>query len=264
MTNSTKTALITGASSGIGRELAYEHAKRGGDLIVVARSEQALRELKSELEKKFKVRVLIVVQDLAQKNASKIIAQQVSESGMSVDYLINNAGFGGVGEFRKRKLEDDLAMIAVNITALTALTHHFIPILAQNSEARILNVSSTAALVPGPMQAVYYATKDYVRSFSNALSKELEATSIKVTNLMPGATKTSFGQRSGMSKTALFNKTASARDVAQRGYEAMLAGKREVVAGVGFFQRIALALTPLLPQKILLDQVYRLQQIKEQ
>lgn len=183
-----KIALITGASTGIGKELSKIHAEKGGDLIIVARSEDKLNELKKELEEKYKINVFVISMDLTKPNAAKEIYEQVQIAGLKVDYLINNAGFGGLGKFNERELELDIQMINLNISVLTALTHYFLQDFVKNNEGKILNVSSTASLLPGPLQAVYYATKAYVTSFSNAISEELHDTNVMVTNLMPGAT----------------------------------------------------------------------------
>ena len=257
-----KIALITGASSGIGKELAHIHAEKGGDLVIVARSEGKLVALKEELEKKHGVTVHVFSQDLSKPGAAKTLYDKVKSAGVEVDYLINNAGFGGVGKFHERSIEDDLNMINLNISALTALTHHFLQDFVKRDEGKILNVSSTASLLPGPLQAVYYATKAYVTSFSNALSEELKDTKVTVTNLMPGATETDFGKVSGMDKTDLFTDLTSARKVAEDGYNAMLKGKMDKISGLKFGQRFMMAFLPVTPKKIVLSQVRNMQEVK--
>ncbi len=256
-----KTALITGASSGIGKEFSKLHAERGGDLIIIARNENKLNELKTELEKKFKVNVFVIPKDLTLPNAAKEIYEQVHDANLKVDYLINNAGFGGVGKFHERDLENDLNMINLNISALTDLTHYFLKDFVKNNEGRILNVSSTASLMPGPLQAVYFATKAYVTSFSNAIAEELYDTNITLTNLMPGATETQFGRISGMDKTAMFKKPASARNVAEDGYNGMLKGKLDIISGLTFSQKLMTAMVPLIPKRMILKQVRQMQEI---
>ncbi len=254
------TALITGASSGIGRELARIHASKGGDLIIVARSRGKLEELKQELEKKHSVQVRVFEKDLSQPGSGRELYDEVKEAGLQVEYLINNAGFGGVGKFHERNWQDDLDMINLNMVALTELSRFFLPEMVKRNSGRILNVSSTASLVPGPLQAVYYATKAYVTSFSNALAGELHDTRVTVTALMPGATETSFGAVSGMDKTDMFKNTASASTVASDGYEAMMAGKLEVISGLGFSQKLMLKMAPLTPKKMILSQIRKMQQ----
>lgn len=257
-----QTALITGASSGIGKEFAKIHASKGGDLVIVARSETKLLHLKKELEQQYPIKVEIIVKDLTFPNAPKEIYEMVKKLGIEIDYLINNAGFGGLGKFHERKWEEDLKMINLNVIALTALTRFFLPDFVKRNSGKILNVSSTASLMPGPLQAVYYATKAYVTSFSNAISEELSDTNITVTTLLPGATKTEFGKISGMDKTVLFDKTAPANSVALDGYNAMISGKLNKISGVPFMLRIMMALIPLSPKKMVLKQTRQMQEIK--
>lgn len=258
---STNVALITGASTGIGREFARIHAATGGGLVITARSEDKLTALKNELESAHGVKVMTIANDLGLPDSPKAIYDAVKAAGIEVDYLINNAGFGGRGKFHERDLQDEIAMINLNVTALTALTHLFLPDFVARNSGRVLNVSSTASLLPGPLQAVYYATKAYVTFFSNAIAEELHDTNITVTALLPGATESEFARVSGMDKTSLFNKTASAHDVAKAGYEAMLAGKLDVIAGVPLGQRIQMAMIPLAPKKMLLKQIREMQEV---
>ncbi|MEM8523822.1 MAG: SDR family oxidoreductase [Bacteroidota bacterium] len=258
-----KAALITGASSGIGEELANIHAERGGDLVIVARSEDKLQALKTKLEQQYKVEVKVIVKDLTGTSAPKEIYEEVQREGIQVDYLINNAGFGGIGKFHEREWEKDLSMIQLNIVALTALTRFFLPGFVARNSGKVLNVSSTASLLPGPLQAVYYATKAYVTSFSNAIAEELHDKNVTVTALMPGATETDFGKVSGMDKTELFENTASARSVAEAGYEGMMEGKLDVLAGLTFGQKVMMKALPITPKKVVLSQVRKMQEVKE-
>ena len=254
-------ALITGASSGIGKELAFIHAEKGGDVVIVARSSGKLQQLKSELEAKHNVNVHVIVKDLTEASAPREIYDELKSEGIAVEYLINNAGFGGRGKFHEREWSRDLAMINLNIVALTALTRLFLPDFVSRNSGKILNVSSTAALLPGPLQAVYYATKAYVTSFSNAIAEELHDTKITVTALMPGATETEFAKVSGMDKTSLFDKTYSAREVAAAGYAGMEQGKLDVIAGVSMVQRIMMRSAALTPKKVILKQVRKMQEV---
>ncbi|CAA6830178.1 MAG: Short-chain dehydrogenase/reductase SDR [uncultured Aureispira sp.] len=256
-----KVALITGASSGIGKELAFIHAEKGGDLILIARSEDKLNQLKVALEQKYAINVKVIVKDLTKPNSTLEIYNEVKNNSIQVDILINNAGFGGRGKFHERAWEEDLAMINLNIIALTSLTRYFLPDFVANNKGKILNVSSTASLLPGPLQAVYYATKAYVTSFSNAIAEELHDTNVTVTALLPGATKTEFANSSGMDKTDLFAKAASPKSVAMDGYKAMIAGKLDVISGVPLGQKMLLAAIPLTPKKMLLSQVRKMQEI---
>ncbi|AUC80300.1 short-chain dehydrogenase [Nonlabens sp. MB-3u-79] len=258
-----KTALITGASSGIGKDLAKIHASKGGDLIIVARSGDELRQLQSDLESAYQINVHVIVKDLTALNATQEIYDEVKAAGIPIDYLINNAGFGGIGKFYKRDWEIDQQMILLNIMALTHLCRLFIPDFVKRNEGKILNVSSTASLMPGPMQAIYFATKAYVTSLSNAIAQELSKTNITVTNLMPGATATGFGKVSGMDKTSLFDQTATSEEVAQTGYDAMINGDIDVKAGLCFSQKAMLAAIPLAPKKLLLKMIEKMQQPRE-
>lgn len=257
-----KVALITGASSGIGKELAIIHAEKGGDLVLVARSSDKLETLKNELEQKYNVQVMLIVKDLTKQEAPKEVFTEVKNAKIGIDYLINNAGFGGIGKFHERDWEKDLSMINLNITALTALTRFFLPDFVHRNSGKVLNVSSTASLMPGPLQAVYYASKAYVTYFSNAIAQELHDTDVTVTTLMPGATETEFGAVSGMDKTVLFDKTANARKVAEAGYNGMMKGKLDVITGLTGTQKVMMSMLPLMPKKALLKQVYSMQQEK--
>lgn len=254
------TALITGASAGIGRELAILHAERGGDLVVVARRQEQLEGLKMELESRHDVEVRVIVSDLTDRSAPSAIYQQLKDDGVEIDFLINNAGFGGVGKFYERDWNDDLSMIHLNILALTELSRLFLPDMVARRSGRILNVSSTASLMPGPLQAVYFATKAFVTSLSNALAYELRGTGVTVSALLPGATGTEFARVSGLERSPLFQKTASARRVAEEGYNGMLAGQLNIISGLSLWQRFRLAFVPFMPKSIVMSEVRKLQQ----
>ncbi|MEO5953528.1 MAG: SDR family oxidoreductase [Chloroflexia bacterium] len=260
MSSSKKIALITGATSGIGKEMALLHAAAGGDLVAVARNQVALNDLKKEIESKYKVVVTCFAKDLANTASPQELYDAVKAAGIEVDYLINNAGFGGTGKFHERKWNDDLAMINLNIIALTALTRFFLPDFVRRNSGKILNVSSTAGMVPGPLQAVYYATKAYVTSFSNAIWEELSDTKVTVTALLPGATATQFAKVSGLEKSKLFSEVAQASDVAKAGYQGMLDGELNVIAGVSLSRRISLAALPFAPTRMVLKQVRAMQE----
>jgi short-subunit dehydrogenase len=255
-----KIALITGASSGIGRELARIHAEKGGDLVIVARSREQLEQLQSELEDTYSVNVRVIVKDLRLPNSPKEIYDEVKAAGIEIDYLINNAGFGWLGKFHERDLETDLNIIHVNIVALTALTRFFLPDFIKRNTGKILNVSSTASLVPGPLQAVYYASKAYVTSFSNAIAEELSDTNITVTALLPGPTETQFAKISGMEKSNGFKNMASARSVAEDGYDGMMKGKLDVISGITFMQKLLLLTVPFSPKSMVLKQARKFQE----
>lgn len=257
------TALVTGASTGIGRELARIHAERGGDLVVVARSEGKLRDLKGELESAYGVSVRVIASDLTAEEAPRELYDDVTGAGIEVEYLVNNAGFGGRGQFHERDWTVDRAMIQLNVVALTALCRLFLPDFVARNRGRILNVSSTASLPPGgPLQAVYFATKAYVTSFSYAIAEELHDTKVTVTALLPGATETQFAKTAGMDGTSMFDRTFSAREVAKDGYDGMLAGKLDVVTGVSASQRMLFQAMPFVPKGIVLSQVRKMQEVE--
>lgn len=256
-----KIALITGASTGIGKEFAYIHAEKGGDLIIVARSLDKLVTLKNDLESRYKTNVMVIAKDLSLPTSAEEIFNEVKAAGLQVDYLINNAGFGALGKFHEIDWSRQLSMINLNITTLSALTHYFLTEMVKRNSGKILNVSSTASFMPGPLQAVYYATKAYVTFLSNALTEELRNTKVTVTNLMPGATESEFGAVSGMDKTQLFNKPASARKVAMDGYNGMMTGKIDVISGLTPLQKIMMAFVPITPKKMLLKQIHQMQEV---
>jgi short-subunit dehydrogenase len=219
------TALITGASAGIGEELARIHAAQGGDLILVARREERLESLAAELRAEFSITVDVIASDLAQPGAAALLAEAVAAKGLVVDVLVNNAGFGGHGKFHDADLDREQRMIQLNITALTELTHLFLQGMVERGEGKVLNVGSTAGFLPGPLQAVYYASKAYVNSFSQAIANELEGSGVTVTVLCPGPVATEFQEAADLGGVRGFELAADARSVAQCGYKAMQKGQ---------------------------------------
>ena len=263
-TKTTKTALVTGASSGIGKQLAIAHAKNNGNLVIVARSTDKLDALKTELESTYNIDVLSIPMDLTAPNAAQELYDTIKQQNITIDYLINNAGFGGHGLFHQRSAHEDLAMIQLNMVTLTQLCYLFLPDFIARNSGRILNVTSTASFVPGPLQAVYFATKAYAASLSNAISGELlgtNTTNVTVTNLMPGATETEFAKEAGLEKSNLFAKAVPAKLVAEQGYNGMLSGKINVISGLTFAQRLMIFFAPFTPKKMLLKQIYNMQKI---
>lgn len=229
-----KTSLITGASKGIGKELAYVFAEDGCNLVLVARSGDKLKSLKEQLEQQYAISVVLIEKDLSQKEAAKEIYEEVTSKGLTIDYLVNNAGFGDYGFFADTPFEVYQEMIALNITSLTHLTHLFVLEWREsNKKVKILNISSTAAFQPGPMMAVYFATKAFVLHFSEAVGNELKKNHITITTLCPGPTTTHFGEVSKMNASQLVKnvKIANAREVALLGYKAMMKGKSVVIHG---------------------------------
>lgn len=223
------TALITGASSGIGLELARLHASKGGDLVLVARGEEALNNLKEELEKAHGVKAFVLAADLAEPDSAKKIYAATEQAGVQVDVLINNAGFGGHGKFHERDLLKDQAMMQVNMVSLVNLTHLYLTGMVKRNSGKILHVASTAAFMPGPLQAVYYATKAFVVSFSQAIAQELSDTNVTSTVLCPGAVATGFVAAGDLDGVDAWDKAATPESVAECGYEAMMNGKLVII-----------------------------------
>lgn len=222
-----KTAVITGASSGLGLEFVKLFANDGYNLIVIARNEEKLLEIKNNYPN---IHVTVIPMDLSRANGVKEVIDQIRTQKITVDVLVNNAGFGLLGSFENLSIEEQLKMIQLNITALTELTYHLLPDLKKRS-GKILNVASTAAFQPGPNMAVYYATKAFVLSFSEALAEELSADSITVTTLCPGATKTNFSSVAKVENTKMFSNAMSSEVVAKKGYDSLMQGKRVVITG---------------------------------
>jgi short-subunit dehydrogenase len=228
-----KTVLITGASSGIGYELTKRFAQDGYDLVLVARDRQRLEQLASELAKQYSVSTKVMPQDLAKATAPDEIFTELQRASIQVDILVNNAGFNVYGPFVEADLPKTLQMIQVNLTALTHLTRLLLPDMVKRRNGRILNVGSTGSFAPGPLNAVYCATKAYVLSFSEAIAEELQGTGVTVTALCPGATKTEFAKRASMEDANIFLTGAmKAQKVAEIGYRALMQGKRTVITGL--------------------------------
>jgi uncharacterized protein len=225
------TALITGASSGIGLELARLFAKDGYNLVLVARNRSKLESLGKELRSEHQVQVTVMVQDLVDPSTPRTIARQLVDRSINVDVLVNNAGTQVYGEFAEADLDEQLALVQVNMAALIALTHLLLPGMIRRGRGRILNVGSTGSFAPGPLNAVYCATKAFVVSFSQAIGAELTGTGVTVTALCPGATNTAFIARHGMQDVRIFRYAMSPGRVAQIGYRAMQRGRPIVVTG---------------------------------
>lgn len=227
-----KTALITGASFGIGLELARIFAREGHNLVLVARSADRLRQLASELEKAHGTRSLILASDLTEPGSPAYVLDQTTRADVQVDVLVNNAGFGQFGFFAENDLEVCLQQIQLNVTTLTHLTRLYLPGMIERRHGRILNVASTAAFQAGPLMAVYYATKAYVLLFSEAIANELQGTGVTVTCLCPGPTATEFQKRANLAGIRLLKYgSMDARTVAEDGYRALMSGKPVVISG---------------------------------
>ena len=226
------TALITGASSGIGRSLARLFARDGYALVLVARRQAVLEELAAELTAEHGGTVRVMPIDLADPAAALRLHADLQRAGIVVDVLVNNAGFGMQGAFAGLPAERQLQMIHLNVTSLTALTRLLLPSMLERGRGGILNIGSTAAFQPGPFMAVYYATKAYVVSFSEALADELSGSGLRVSCLAPGPTATAFAAEAGAAESRLFQgDTMSVEEVARIGYDGWKAGKSLVIAG---------------------------------
>lgn len=227
-----RTALVTGASSGIGRDLSVVLARNGFNLVLVARSRAALDEVASDCTSRFSIATRVLVQDLADPASPQRIFDDVQSAGIAIDVLVNNAGFGIYGRFAESDLKMELSLIQVNISALVALSRLFVGRMIERGWGRILNVASTAAFVPGPYMTDYYASKAFVISHSVALARELKRTGVKVTALCPGPTRTQFNQRAGMQKARLFRVgVMESMPVAEAGFDAMMKGKTVIIPG---------------------------------
>lgn len=246
-------AIITGASSGIGKAFAHLFAKQNIDLILVARRKQRLEELKEELQQQYGVDVHVMSCDVSNLDEVKQLYETIQQKQLQVTYLINNAGLGGQGHFIQRQLEDELHMIQVNVMALTALTHLFAKEMVKQGKGRILNVSSIASLTPGPNQAVYFASKAFVTSLSYAVNHELRNTPVTLTTLLPGPVQTEFAKVASLEHTSLFKKGISPEKVAKIGYQAMQKGKRKAYAGVSLAMRVFYRMANLLPLRPILQ-----------
>ena len=229
-----KTALITGASNGIGYEMAKVHAMKDSNLVLVARNKSKLDVFKDELERKYKVWVYTIGKDLSQPNAAKEVYDELKTKSISIDYLVNNAGFGDFGPFAESDWGKQEQMINLNVTTLTYFTRLFLTDMICRGGGKVLNVASTASFQPGPTMAVYFATKAYVLSFSEAVNDEVRKYGITVTALCPGPTHSGFqagATRSG-SKLLERNNLATSKEVAEYGYKAMMKGKAVAIHGI--------------------------------
>ena len=250
MTSTKPVALITGASSGIGLELARLCARGGHDVILVARNAPKLEELAKYLGGMYNVRTEVIVADLEDPEAPQAILEEVERRGLGVDVLINNAGFGDWGLFGRAGLEKQLAMVQVNIVALMILTRLVLPRMVSQRKGRILNVASTAAFQPGPLMATYYASKAFVLSFSQALSNEFKGTGITVTALCPGPTSTKFFEVANLPQNIPMTGPfmMPVEPVAEAGYHGMMRGSTVVVPG--FLNKLLVFSGRLVPRSI--------------
>ncbi len=259
--NTQKTALITGSSYGIGKELAYLFIKNGYNLVITARSHDKLQDLKVDLLKEFPDRsILIIPRDLSLPDAPLHLVNALKEKNLVIDVLVNNAGYGLLNSFHEADLDQQLNMIQLNVNNLVSLTRLLIPQMIKNKTGGILNVASIAGFVPGPNMAVYYATKAFVLSFSEALHEELKPFGISVTCLAPGPTLTKFCEVSGMKESVIFKMGAqSAQTVARKGYKGFVRNK--VIVLPGLKNKSITLITRFFPRYLIRKVIHRLQKI---
>jgi short-subunit dehydrogenase len=252
--------LITGASGGIGEEMARQSADAGENLLLVARREEQLRQLKRELEEKHSVSVDFLSLDLTETGAVDKVLEYVETENLVVDTLISNAGFGGQGYFHEIDWDRHAAMIQLNVTALTELSRRVLPGMVERGHGRLLHVASTAGFIPGPLQAVYYATKAYVVSFSQAVDEEVRDQGVTSTVLCPGPVDTGFASEAGLESSPMFDRASTPEQTARAGLRGMRMGKlvaTEVPSMVFFLRRIV----QHIPSRFLLRLVKRMQAV---
>jgi short-subunit dehydrogenase len=254
-----QTALVTGASSGIGVDLAACFARGGYDLILTARSEAALKDVAERLAREHGVAATPIANDLGASAGGQRLAEKIAASGLSVDVLVNNAGYGHAGAFTSSDRETQLGMIELNVRALVELTHLYWGGMLERRRGGVLNVASTAAFQPGPLMAIYYASKAFVLSFSEALWEEARGTGLKVSCLCPGPTKSGFRERAGTGKTRLASASPvmASLPVAEAGYAGWQRNKRVVVTGAR--NRLLAQAVQVLPRRTVLRAVRELQ-----
>jgi short-subunit dehydrogenase len=256
-----KTALITGSSTGIGHELAKIHAEKGDNLVLVARSKNKLDELKNLLEGKHKVLIHTIGKDLSQPGAAKEVYDQLKHQAISIDYLINNAGVGDFGLFAESDWNKQETMINLNIAALTHFTWLFLPDMIHRGSGKIMNVASTASFQPGPTMSVYFASKAYVLSFSEAVNNEVRDKGITVTALCPGSTESGFHAATLEAGTSVkVRRKPSSKQVAAYGYLAMMKG--QPVAIHGLKNKIIATLVRFLPRSLVVKTARKIQESK--
>lgn len=259
-----RTVLITGASSGIGYEFAKIFAKNGFDVVLVARSELKLANTALEFQQQYGIRAIPIAKDLAQLNAAVELYDLLSAQDIQIDILVNNAGFGAFGPFIQTSWEEEQKMIQVNMTLLTEMCKLFALDMVKRRYGRILNVASTAAFQPGPLMAVYYATKAYVLSFSEALSNEMQGTGVTVSCLCPGPTNTEFHRRADItaSKMIKSNMSMDAVPVARIGYKGLMRGKRLIIPGMK--NKVFVQAVRFLPRKMITAIIRKVQDARAQ
>ncbi|RYD71954.1 MAG: SDR family oxidoreductase [Sphingobacteriales bacterium] len=255
-------ALITGATSGIGYELAKLFAGDGYNLIAVARTEEDLQKVKSEFSQQYGVQVETIAKDLFQPNAAFELYDEVKQKGWTVDVLVNDAGQGQYGLFVEADIHRLLDIIQLNVNSLTVLTHLFLKDMVARNEGKILQLASIASQLPGPWQAVYHATKAYVLSFTEALISELKDSAVTLTALQPGATDTDFFNKADMQESKILDtKLSDPVKVAKDGYEALMSGDDKIVSG--FKNKAMVGMSNVMPESVVAEQMNKMQEPKD-
>lgn len=250
-----KAALITGASSGIGEAFARRLAEEGNNLVLVARSEDKLRSLCDELKAKFAITAHYIAIDLVDFEADRRLFEETERHGLEIDLLINNAGFGSMGDFAELDLERELEMISLNVMSLVALTHRYLKKMRERNEGAIVNVSSAAGFQPIPFMATYAATKSFVTSFSEAIAEENRPFGIQVLALCPGSTKTNFFNASNIERAIKVKGQQTADEVVETALNALNGRKAKVVSGWANF--IVAAATNFVPNSLIIRTIGR-------
>lgn len=254
-----KRALITGASSGIGLEIARKLASKGYDLLLIARSKDKLAELKSELESGYGIKADILIKDLAKDNAAEDIYKYTKSKDMHIDMLVNNAGFGDYGIFYQRDIKLQNKMVRVNIIALMELTYYYLPDMIAVNKGRILNVASVAAFAPGPMMSTYYASKGFVLQFTEAMQAELNGTNVKISALCPGPIDTNFSKVAGLKACKGFRGFRTTDIHFAVDYAIKKWFKNKAVIIPGFFNKVYVNAVRFLPRRVVKMIIYYLQ-----
>ena len=248
--NTAGTALVTGASIGIGYELAKLFARDGHNLVLVARTRDQLESAAAQFKSDYGVDSRVIVKDLSDPAAPGEIHRELQDASVDIRYLVNNAGFGSLGPFHERPIEEQIGMIQVNVMALAHLSRLFLPGMVKNKNGHVMNIASVAAYQPGPFMATYYATKAFVVSFSEAIANELKGTGVYVTVVNPGPTVTEFHKRAGVESSTLFSRrmTMDVTTVAQIAYDGMK--KKKTVVTAGAKNKLLIFSTRLAPRSV--------------
>ncbi|HUC83366.1 MAG TPA: SDR family oxidoreductase [Flavisolibacter sp.] len=262
-TTNNRYALITGATSGIGYELAKLFAADGYNLILVSRTEEDLKQRSAEFSQQYGVQTIYIAKDLFQPNAAFELYDEVKAKGLLVDVLVNDAGQGQYGLFAEADIQRLLDIIQLNVSSLTVITHLFLKDMVARNEGKILQLASIASQLPGPWQAVYHGTKAYVLSFTEALISELKDSAVTVTALQPGATDTDFFNKADMQESKILDsKLSDPAKVAKDGYEALMSGDDKVISGMK--NKVMVGMSNVMPESMVAEQMNKMQEPRDE